>query len=281
MPPYPFLFAGGLRLQYRRHRHPDRRPAQHPDRLAGRPRLQRLRHPPHAGDRRGHGGAGADDPPRSGARRLRSTPSARRVVMGMSAERNDPGLDPAQAVARGARRSVIVALRARAPAASRACDHRDRRRRDADAARQLAASHREAVGERAQDLRRRRMDHDLLLHRPVRRGAWRRGRRPACTCSPTSWSAATGGEHGAAPATPSCGPRRFLSAIVDNIPFVATMIPLIKSMAPAYRRRRQDRAATFAVLVLRSRAAPLGPERDFRYHPGPSCRANGSRGTRR
>jgi len=26
----------------------------------------------------------------------------------------------------------------------------------------------------------------------------------------------------------------FLSAIVDNIPFVATMIPLIKSMAPAY-----------------------------------------------
>jgi Na+/H+ antiporter NhaD/arsenite permease-like protein len=25
-----------------------------------------------------------------------------------------------------------------------------------------------------------------------------------------------------------------LSAIVDNIPFVATMIPLIKSMAPAY-----------------------------------------------
>ena len=26
----------------------------------------------------------------------------------------------------------------------------------------------------------------------------------------------------------------FLSAIVDNIPFVATMIPLIKSMAPAF-----------------------------------------------
>ena len=25
-----------------------------------------------------------------------------------------------------------------------------------------------------------------------------------------------------------------LSAIVDNIPFVATMIPLIKSMAPSY-----------------------------------------------
>jgi Na+/H+ antiporter NhaD/arsenite permease-like protein len=26
----------------------------------------------------------------------------------------------------------------------------------------------------------------------------------------------------------------FLSALIDNIPFVATMIPLIKSMAPAY-----------------------------------------------
>ena len=31
-----------------------------------------------------------------------------------------------------------------------------------------------------------------------------------------------------------------LSAIVDNIPFVATMIPLIKSMAPAFRRSRRD-----------------------------------------
>ena len=34
---------GNLRLQHRRHRDADRRSAQHPDRLAGRPRLQRIR----------------------------------------------------------------------------------------------------------------------------------------------------------------------------------------------------------------------------------------------
>ena len=34
--------------------------------------------------------------------------------------------------------------------------------------------------------------------------------------------------------TPSLWASAFLSAIVDNIPFVATMIPMIKNMAPAY-----------------------------------------------
>ena len=63
VPAYPYPVRRDLRLQHRRHRDADRRSAQHPDRLAGRPRLQRLRHPPHAGHRRGHGGAGADDPP--------------------------------------------------------------------------------------------------------------------------------------------------------------------------------------------------------------------------
>ena len=42
-----------------------------------------------------------------------------------------------------------------------------------------------------------------------------------------------------------------LSAIVDNIPFVATMIPLIKSMAPAYRRAGHDPAAVVVPVARR------------------------------
>ena len=54
-PALPVPVRRGLRLQHRRHGDLDRRPAQHPHRLAGRPRLQRLRHQPGAGDRRDHG----------------------------------------------------------------------------------------------------------------------------------------------------------------------------------------------------------------------------------
>ena len=53
---------GNLRLQYRRHRDADRRSAQYPDRLAGRPHLQRFRLSPDAGDHRRHGRAGGDHP---------------------------------------------------------------------------------------------------------------------------------------------------------------------------------------------------------------------------
>ena len=45
--------------------------------------------------------------------------------------------------------------------------------------------------------------------------------------------AATGGHIATAGYAILCG-SAFLSAIIDNIPFVAAMIPLIKSMAPAY-----------------------------------------------
>jgi len=39
----------------------------------------------------------------------------------------------------------------------------------------------------------------------------------------------------------------FLSAIVDNIPFVATMIPLIKNMAPAFAARSHPAAVVVPV----------------------------------
>ena len=42
-----------------------------------------------------------------------------------------------------------------------------------------------------------------------------------------------------------------LSAIVDNIPFVATMIPLIKSMAPALGGAEHDRAAVVVPVARR------------------------------
>ena len=68
VPAYPLSVRRNLRLQHRRHRDADRRSAQHPDRLAGRARLQRLRLSPHAGDHRRDGRAGDHDPSRSGAR---------------------------------------------------------------------------------------------------------------------------------------------------------------------------------------------------------------------
>ena len=43
----------------------------------------------------------------------------------------------------------------------------------------------------------------------------------------------------------------FLSAIVDNIPFVATMIPLIKNMAPAFGGARADPAAVVVPVARR------------------------------
>ena len=163
---------------------------------------------------------------------LKATPEREARVMAMKPARSDQRLAAAQAVARRAG-DRDGRLRAGAAAASRARDHRHARRRRADAARQLGASHREGRAQHPPDLRRRRMDHDLLLHRPVHRRARRRGRRPAASCWPTSWSrrpAATWRHAGYAILWASA----VLSAIVDNIPFVATMIPLIKSMAPAF-----------------------------------------------
>ena len=59
------------RLQHRRHRHADRRSAQHHDRLAGRAHLQRFRLSPDAGDPDRAGGADGDDPPVLGPRPAR------------------------------------------------------------------------------------------------------------------------------------------------------------------------------------------------------------------
>ena len=70
-------------------------------------------------------------------------------------------------------------LRAGAAAQSGARNHRVVRRRHPDAARQLGASRREGRAQHPCHLRRRGMDHHLLLHRPVRGGARRRRRRLA------------------------------------------------------------------------------------------------------
>ena len=114
-------------------------------------------------------------------RALRASPERRTLVMGMNA----PGMISDWVLLR---RSVLVlgavlaAFVAAGSAAPSSGDDRDHRRRGADAARQLAAARRQAGGQRAPDLRRNRMDHDLLLHRPVRGGSRGRGQRLAGTC---------------------------------------------------------------------------------------------------
>ncbi len=87
--------------------------------------------------------------------------------MAMNPVEVDRGLAPAQAVAHRAQPGHGQ-LRVGAAAASGAGHHRDVRRRRADAARQLGASRREGRAEGPRHLRRRRVDHHLLLHRPVR-----------------------------------------------------------------------------------------------------------------
>ncbi len=69
-----------------------------------------------------------------------------------------------------------------------------------------------------------------------------------------------------------------LSAIVDNIPFVATMIPLIKSMAPAYGGAGQDRAAVVVPVAWRLPRRQWHADRglgqpDGRRHRGAQRRA--------
>ena len=177
VPPYPFLFAEISGIEHWRHRHVDRRPAQHPDRLAGRPRLQRLRHPPGAGHRRGDDYASHHDAPCVG-KGVEGNPGAQGPRHGHDPGRGNLGLEIAQAVSCRAHRGDDR-LRFRAAAASRAGHHRHAGSCGADAARQLGAPWRKGRQEPARDVFRRRMDHDLLFHRPVHRGAWRRGRRPA------------------------------------------------------------------------------------------------------
>ena len=125
---------------------------------------------------------------------------------------------------------AFVFVRAASP---RARDHRDRRRGAADAARQLGASRRKADQQRDPDLHARSS-----------------GSRSSSSSACSSWCtqsksaaclallaarlvAATGGD------LPTAGysilwASAILSGILDNIPFVATMIPLIKSLAPAF-----------------------------------------------
>ena len=61
----------------------------------------------------------------------------------------------------------------------------------------------------------------------------------------------------------------FLSAIVDNIPFVATMIPLIKNMAPAFGGPRAHPAA---VVVPVARRLPRRQRHADRRLGQPDCR---------
>ena len=66
---------------------------------------------------------------------------------------------------------------------------------------------RESRAQYSSDLWRRGVDHHLLLHRPFRRGAWRRRRRPASICLPTS-SSPQPVAIWRMPAMPSSGHRR-------------------------------------------------------------------------
>src|SRR5262249_49937399 len=117
-------------------------------------------------------------------------------------------------------------------APSRACDHRARRRRRAHAARQSAAPRQPAGRSRACDLRGDRMGYDLLFHRPfvVVHAVEGSG---FLTLVGGKLVTLTGGNLVVA-ATIILWVSAILSAVIDNIPFVATMIPLIKGMAPAY-----------------------------------------------
>ena len=82
-PALSLSLRGDFCLQHRRHGDADRRPAEHPDRLAGRSRLQRLRREPDAGDRRDHAGADADDPSALGAGACAPPRTAKARVMDM------------------------------------------------------------------------------------------------------------------------------------------------------------------------------------------------------
>ena len=60
----------------------------------------------------------------------------------------------------------------------------------------------------------------------------------------------------------------FLSAIVDNIPFVATMIPLIKNMAPAFGGAGQHPAAVVVPVARRLPRRQRHPDRRVRQSDG-------------
>ena len=103
VPPYPLSVRRDHGLQHRRHRHADRRPAQHHHRLAGRPHLQRFRLSPHAGDRGHPGGADHHDPRALGPGPARDAGSGS-GHHGHAPARLDQGLAAAQAVAGRAHR---------------------------------------------------------------------------------------------------------------------------------------------------------------------------------
>ena len=78
-----------------------------------------------------------------------------------------------------------------------------------------------------------RLDHHLLLHRPVHRRARRGGHRRADLAGTTKSSTATTGNL-ALTASVVLWSAAILSAIIDNIPFVAAMIPVLHAMAPQF-----------------------------------------------
>ena len=195
------------RLQHRRHRDADRRPAEHPDRRRDRAHVHRLHRQPRADRRahvrRGHRSASTWVFRRQPADRARGAPTrdgARRAPL-------DRGPGRAQAHRAGPDRHDPALLRPPA-AAPRA---RDRRadRRDRDAARQPPVA-REVAG-------RDRVADAVLLHRPVRDGRRARGDAARSARSPTASPTSP-----AATAPPSCsaspGPRRSARASSTTSP---------------------------------------------------------------
>ena len=113
----------------------------------------------------------------------------------------------------------------------RASDHRRVRRRGAAAARQFRQAGEGAVEERPRRALRSRMDHADVLPRAFRlvHGIDKAGLIDIMAQN----ARATGGDF-ATTAVAILWASAVLSAFIDNIPFVATMIPLIKAMAPAF-----------------------------------------------
>ena len=176
-------------------------------------------------------GAGGHDPSGMGPR-SQGLKGRRDSRDGDARHADHQGLAAAQAIAGRAHRRD-GRLRAGAAAASGAGHHRHARRRHSDAARQLGASHRE--GRAQYPSRPSATSNGSPSSSSSACSSWcTASTSAACSlCSPTKLVAATGGNMAHA-GYAILWASAVLSAIVDNIPFVATMIPLIKNMAPSF-----------------------------------------------
>ncbi len=230
VPPYPVFVRRDHGLEHRRHRDADRRSAQHHHRLAGRPHLQRFHLSPDAGHRGRAGGADRHDPCAVGPRLEGDTKRPRPTIMAMNPVASIKDwrllkqslavltvvmvgfvlarqlhLEPATIALTGA--ALLMLLDNWAHHSEKAAHNIHTTFGDVEWITiffflgLFIVVHGVEVGG--------------LLHLLASKLVAATGGNLALTGYAVLWASA------------------FLSAIVDNIPFVATMIPLIKNMAPA------------------------------------------------